>query len=165
MDKAENGRWNMSKKDFLEQLEDALAGEVSNAVVYDNKQYYERYIDSEIRKGRTEQDILDALGNPRLIAKTIIDMQASGSGSYYDESTVYKEDFDENLKGEAPGMHSWRFDLNTWYGKLLTSVAAIFFVLLLIWIVTGIFSVILVVAGPVLIILGIAYIIKKIIGK
>ena len=31
----------MTKEEFIEQLEDTLVGEVSNAVVYDNKQYYQ----------------------------------------------------------------------------------------------------------------------------
>ena len=34
---------------------------------------YENYIDTEIRKGRREQEVLEELGDPRLIAKTIID--------------------------------------------------------------------------------------------
>ena len=45
----------MTKKEFLEQLEDALAGEVPNSVVYDNKQYYSKYIDAELWKGREEE--------------------------------------------------------------------------------------------------------------
>lgn len=44
MAKQEKGSEEMTKEEFMEQLEDALVGEVSNAVVYDNKQYYQRYI-------------------------------------------------------------------------------------------------------------------------
>jgi uncharacterized membrane protein len=35
--------------------------------------YYENYIIEESRKGRTEAQVIEDLGNPRLIAKTIID--------------------------------------------------------------------------------------------
>ena len=38
----------------------------------DTVSYYRDYIEMEIRKGKTEQEVLEELGNPRLLAKTII---------------------------------------------------------------------------------------------
>ena len=86
----------MTKEEFLEQLEDALVGEVPNSVIYDNKNYYERYIFSEIKMGRSEADILEELGNPRLIARTIIDTQGDAKQQYRD-SVYYKEDIKEEF--------------------------------------------------------------------
>lgn len=94
----------MTKKEFLEQLEDALAGEVSNSVVYDNKQYYSKYIDAELWKGRAEEEVLEELGSPRLLAKTIIDMHGGGffSGpretAYENYRTVEEENETENFE-------------------------------------------------------------------
>ena len=88
----------MTKKEFLEQLEETLAGEVPNSVVYDNKQYYSKYIDSELWKGRAEEEIFEELGIPRLLAKTVIDMQVgcffSGphDTAYENYRTVEEED-------------------------------------------------------------------------
>ena len=79
----------MTKEMFLEQLEDALVGEVPNSVIYDNKRYYERYFFSELKQGRTEAEVLEELGSPRLIARTIIDMQGD-IRQKYDDSTYYK---------------------------------------------------------------------------
>ena len=63
----------MTKFEFSEKLRKALSGRVSHVVVNENVAYYERYIDTEIKKGRSEKEVLEELGDPRLIAKTIID--------------------------------------------------------------------------------------------
>ena len=63
----------MTKFEFSEKLRKALSGRVSHVVVNENVSYYERYIDTEIKKGRSEKEVLEELGDPRLIAKTIID--------------------------------------------------------------------------------------------
>lgn len=62
----------MTKQEFLENLRLALNGKVPGNVVTENLQYYEDYINTEIRKGRSEEEVLAALGDPRLIARTIV---------------------------------------------------------------------------------------------
>ena len=72
----------MNTGEFLSRLEDALRGKVSNQVIEANLQYYRDYITGEIRKGRTEEQVMDDLGDPRLIARTIIETQGgSGAGA------------------------------------------------------------------------------------
>lgn len=61
----------MSKQEFLEKLRQALTGRVAPSVVAENIKYYEDYINVEVRKGRSEKEVLDQLGDPRLIARTI----------------------------------------------------------------------------------------------
>ena len=63
----------MSKEEFLQTLREALAGEVPEGLIQENVQYYDQYITAEMRKGRTAQNIIEELGGPRIIAKTIID--------------------------------------------------------------------------------------------
>lgn len=63
----------MTRLKFTEELRKALSGRVSHTTVNENVSYYENYIDSEIKKGRREKEVLEELGDPRLIAKTIID--------------------------------------------------------------------------------------------
>ena len=62
----------MNKQEFVDRLRMALNGRVSPGLVMDNVNYYEDYINTEIRKGRTEEEVLESLGDPRLIARTII---------------------------------------------------------------------------------------------
>ena len=63
----------MTKEQFLESLEEALSGNISPALINENIRYYDEYIETEKRKGRTEDDIMEELGDPRLIARTISD--------------------------------------------------------------------------------------------
>ena len=69
----------MNKQEFLENLRMALNGRVSPGVVTENLNYYNDYINMEVRKGRTEEEVLASLGDPRLIARTIA--QTNGGGN------------------------------------------------------------------------------------
>lgn len=63
----------MTAENFLSELKNALDGSISPSSVNENIRYYEEYIDTEKMKGRTEEEIMGELGDPRLIARTIID--------------------------------------------------------------------------------------------
>ena len=62
----------MNKQQFIEALRIALNGNVSPTLVEENISFYEDYINTEIRCGKSEDEVLRALGDPRLIARTII---------------------------------------------------------------------------------------------
>lgn len=76
----------MTKQEFMEKLRLALTGKVPGNVVTENLQYYEDYINTEIRKGKSEEEVLASLGDPRLIARTIITASTqadpAGAGEY-----------------------------------------------------------------------------------
>lgn len=65
----------MSREEFLTELRKALQGRVSQQTVNDNLRYYEDYILAESHKGKTEVEVIAELGNPRLLAKSIIDAE------------------------------------------------------------------------------------------
>jgi len=68
----------MNKTEFLEQLRQSLSGRVDAEQVSDNLRYYEDYIDSQLRQGMPEADVMMGLGSPRLIARSIMDAQRQG---------------------------------------------------------------------------------------
>lgn len=72
----------MTRQEFLDELRIALQGEMDQGRINEHLDYYENYIMEEARKGRTEQHVLEDLGNPRLIAKTLIDAEQYGGGAY-----------------------------------------------------------------------------------
>lgn len=152
----------VTKEMFLEQLEDALAGEVPNSVIYDNKSYYERYFFSQMKLGRTEEEILEELGNPRLIARTIIDMQGDIRQKYYD-STYYKDDVREEFERAKPRL--FFLDLTTWYGRAIAWIIGIFVLILIIWLVSGILSIALKLAVPIFLIVSVYTVIKYVMKK
>ncbi|MCM1193915.1 MAG: DUF1700 domain-containing protein [Butyrivibrio sp.] len=63
----------MEKQEFLDKLRLALNGRVSADILSDTLTYYEDYINAEVRKGRSEEEVMEMLGDPRLIARTIIE--------------------------------------------------------------------------------------------
>ena len=63
----------MNRQTFIDTLRRALYGRVSDYELADHIRYYEDYIQQEIMKGRSEQEVLGELGDPRLIARTILE--------------------------------------------------------------------------------------------
>lgn len=78
----------MDRHEFISILRTALAGKVPATTVEDNVRYYEEYIETQTRQGKREEEILAALGEPRLLARTIIEANkyAEGTETYGDEN-------------------------------------------------------------------------------
>jgi uncharacterized membrane protein len=62
----------MTEESFLKILEEYLSTELPSLEVRQNIQYYRDYITAS-RSTKSEDEVMKALGDPRLIAKTIID--------------------------------------------------------------------------------------------
>ena len=86
---------NMGKQDFLDKLRASLSGNIPPRLVEDNVAYYAEYINAQLRMGKPEDMVLSGLGDPRLIAKSII---TANSGEEYVKSseTSYYSDYEED---------------------------------------------------------------------
>ena len=161
----------MDRNEFVSTLRAALTGEVSPAAVEDNVRYYQNYISQEIASGKSEKEVLEELGDPRLIARTIIDTQGNdGYGSdptytYYEEEPEAKKGFHAEFNDDGGiDIKYKRFNFNTWYGKLLVAVVIILILVLIGAIVGGILSLVLPVLIPVVIVLFLVRLIMIIFG-
>lgn len=74
-------RYFMDRYGFISALRAALNGKVPATTVEDNVQYYEEYIEVQLRQGKSEGEILAALGDPRLLAKTIVEANKYAEGT------------------------------------------------------------------------------------
>ena len=63
----------MNRQEFLRILRETLQSRLTPQETEQHVEYYRTYIEEEIREGKTEMEILDVLGDPRLIARTIMD--------------------------------------------------------------------------------------------
>ena len=97
----------MTKNDFLDKLRHALSGKVSPSLVQENMTYYSEYIDSQISMGRSEQEVMDILGDPRLIARTIV--QTNGTETN-DAQTADESSYRENVSHDDSSYGSAEYD-------------------------------------------------------
>ena len=148
----------MSKTEFIDILYNQLSGQMPEGSVAAHVQYYRNYIEDEQQKGRTETDILNDLGDPRLIARTLLDTEVGAgnpqNGSTY--SAIYNEadsdyneyDSSDSARGHVK-KHSFKLDLSTWYGKVAVILIAAVVLLLLVTIL-GILIPVVIVAGVIM---------------
>lgn len=81
----------MNKQEFLKILRDALQSQLSPRETESNVEYYRTYIEEQMQEGKTEMEILDVLGDPRLIARTILDTSSACSSSGKQEYAYQEE--------------------------------------------------------------------------
>lgn len=147
----------MDRTEFIERLQRALAAGISSGQVAENVRYYQDYIDAEVRRGRSEREVLDSLGDPRLLAKSIIEANKHAGTSYgsnrqYDEE-VTDDRQDWRADNDVPTARS--FVLPGWLVMLIATVV----VLVVIGLVFSLISVF----APVIIIVLVALLIVKVI--
>lgn len=70
-------RFVMNKKEFLDILYEQLSGQMPEGNVAAHVQYYRNYIEDAVTQGRTETEVLNELGDPRLIARTLLDTDST----------------------------------------------------------------------------------------
>lgn len=140
----------MNREEFLQGLQSALSGAVPPGVLQENLRYYDDYIRTEIRNGRTESQVMEELGDPRLIARTILDTTPGAEEGSYEEYRPYGSyvsgSSDSGTEGSSSGnvrggIHY--YNLNKWYWKLLGIVMVIFVVMLIVMVVSGILSIVI----------------------
>ena len=136
----------MTKEEFLDELRSSLSGNVSAKVINDNLNYYENFINTQLRKGRGIDEILEELGSPRLLAKTITDTAPEEDRRTVDAYSDNKNDDDNDSSFIMP-----------WWMIII----AVFAVMLVIYLIFSLASLVL----PVLIILGIVFFVIKVFSK
>ena len=74
----------MDKKEFLDILRSQLSGQMSEQQIAAHIQYYSSYIEARTAAGNSESEVLRELGDPRLIARTLLD---TGAGMPYSDTS------------------------------------------------------------------------------
>lgn len=112
----------MGKLEFLRRLSERLSEELPRGIVLSNLKYYENYIDAEVEKGRSINEVMDELGDPYMIARTIIDgLESDGfSNQDYADETVYAETIQPDNKSEEQSGTSHNTQSKTTYEKTET---------------------------------------------
>ncbi|MDF2541811.1 MAG: putative rane protein [Herbinix sp.] len=145
----------MNKVEFLTTLRQALDGEVDSFVLEQNITYYDQYIGSG--DNLDQENRLSSLGDPRLIAKTIIEadraagnkFKQTANQNHYNE---WHETASQQNKNDQKGQYTFTSNIK-WYHKI-AFVFALIFLLLVLLILGGFFLRILFTIGfPILVLI------------
>jgi len=152
----------MKKDEFLLGLRKALALELPESEIESNIRFYEEYINTNMKNSNEEQ-VIDELGDPRLIAKTIIETYQLSHGPIYQNMTSNKSnntsyeytDYEEESNYQKNDKGSFNFNLNTslkWYHKLIIFLVLVMILILIIVVGSVIIRVFFTIGLPIMII-------------
>ncbi len=108
----------MNQYEYIDILRDTLSAELPESKVKEHIQYYNGYIEENTRNNKGWEDILEELGDPRLIAKTIIDTYklskdyinnggSNGNSNYYEDNKESYQNQESNNSKRSPFAVPW----------------------------------------------------------
>ncbi len=176
----------MTKQEFLNALSAKLYEELPTAEVLDQIRYYEGYIDGEMARGKTEEQITEELGDPNVIAKSILNAPRqtydSGQEEYQQGYTEAQQAYKETSSGPADGINRGKPEENTYkqtqkaeknnqffrmpdgsfnWGGLTAILVAVLIIVAILWLVVKVVSIF----WPLIVVLIIAGIVVSIFKK
>ena len=93
----------MNKNEFLRILKESLEMSLEQDAINAQLDYYDKYISDEVKKGRTEKEVIEELGDPRLIAKTIKTVNANSDSldDFGKTTNGYNRSYEGNSNSQA----------------------------------------------------------------
>ena len=141
----------MSKSEFLQGLKTELEGRLPHSIIQENLRYYDSYISEETAKGQTEDEVIESLGGPRIIARTIVDaaldtedrpdgFETFGSGPVYEEGndTGRAQREQRTTYGSDPDPKVHYVDFSKWYVRLIAGLVVFLVIALIMTVFFGI---------------------------
>ena len=126
----------------------SLEGRVPYSVIQENLRYYDSYIMEEAAKGQTEDEVIESLGGPRIIARTIVDAaldtedRPDGFDSFESEASYRSgpagssQEEREPFRGKKPEVHY--VDFGKWYVRLIAGLVVFLVIFLVMTVFFGI---------------------------
>ena len=110
----------MNKKEFLQALRGELINSVSGQIIEEQLRFYSEYIDTEMGKGREEEEVVAELSAPNLLARSIIEAADAGGDRVarttpfrYEEKDINYASDEEDLRYQGTTSEKDRFDSET----------------------------------------------------
>ena len=94
----------MNKKEFLQALRGELINSVSGQIIEEQLRFYSEYIDTEMDKGRGEEEVVAELSAPNLLARSIIEAADAGGDRVARTTTFRYEEKDINYASDEEDM-------------------------------------------------------------
>jgi hypothetical protein len=110
----------VNKKEFLQALRGELINSVSGQIIEEQLRFYSEYIDTEMGKGRGEEEVVAELSAPNLLARSIIEAADAGGDRVarttpfrYEEKDINYASDEEDLRYQGMASEKDRFDSET----------------------------------------------------
>ena len=172
----------MTKKEFLNKLEEALLEQMDISEAAPHIRYYQDYIENEVRNGRDEKEVVASLQNPRLLAKNLVNNSKSANkykSDIYTEKTGtenynyaregYREEnysrTDNCKRGNSISFSVNGRPINSIWLKIALVIIAILAVVIVLAVVSGVIWLLFKVILPVALIGGLIYLLVNVIRK
>lgn len=149
----------MNRDEFLNELMKYLSG-LSENDKNDTISFYSNYFDEQMAAGRSEKEIIDELGSPRLLAKSIKDTKEAESASYSNYSHVESGNTESGTE-----YHFYDFKQVGWKNKILAALILVLVIVLIATLIAGVVTLFVKIVIPVLVILAIVGIIKNLFNR
>lgn len=132
----------------MQGLKSELEGRVPYSVIQENLRYYDSYIMEEAAKGQTEDEVIESLGGPRIIARTIVDAALDTEDrpdgfDYFESEASYRsgpagssQEEREPFRGKKPEVHY--VDFGKWYVRLIAGLVVFLVIFLVMTVFFGI---------------------------
>lgn len=153
----------MNRTEFLKALRQKLSESMSPREVDEQVRYYDNYIREAIKNGQREEEVMASLGDPVLIARTILESPGSkyaqGPSSSKEQESVYsyqEKPFTDNREERV-----FRFKQISSLGCIVGVVIFVLVLFLLLRLVGAIMALFFRIAAPILLIILLAILIKN----
>lgn len=153
----------MNKQEFIDRLTAALNGRIPASQVEDTIQYYQDYINNQIRSGKSEAEVMGALGDPRLIARTIIETaRPSGeNGVAHNTAGGYRHDtYQNNNRGDHTGYQDGRNQTTHKHFRMPGWLVTILVLLVIIFVLSVVFHVLSFLAPVIIVVAVVMFLVK-----
>lgn len=161
----------MTKKEFLDILSTTIEEELGTEIAYDNVKYYNDYIEQKKADGISEQVVLEELGSPRLIAKSIIDSHTANDGKNNGFDKKYENNFQKDYKtyerkmDDLEGSNADKNSIGGKIHKVLSAVLSVIVVMLVAFIIVSIIGGLITITVNILIpVIAVALVIAVVVG-
>lgn len=145
----------MTKQEFLNRLRTSLNGKISADLVTENLRYYEDYINTQIRMGKSEQEVMNNLGDPQLIAKTIVESNKAATQS--GDNSAYSNSQSEGYADNGYNGQPYAYNGNKVKGVRVSPWVVLLVVILIILLIISLLISIVSFFAPVIIVLVLIY--------
>lgn len=125
----------MNKNEFLRILRESLEMSLEQDAINAQLDYYDKYISGEMKNGKTEKEVIEELGDPRLIAKTIrtvntgerTNKSSSNQNNYNNEYWSQGESYNDRERASGNGRFKSYYSSNSVIG--CTIAFLVFFII------------------------------------